>query len=165
MGIKAAGIVGKDASGIVTSLRKAYCDEWFAYYQYWVGARVIRGPSRAAAIKELVEHAEDELRHADMLAKRIIQLGGALVLKPEDWYAHAACGYAPPEDPFVRAVLAQNLTAERCAIGVYDGLIREVGGKDAATCDIITEILQDELEHEEDIEGLLYDLDALMKKG
>ncbi len=164
MGAKAAEIVGAGRDKIVESLRKAYCDEWFAYYQYWVGAKVIRGPARAAAAKELVEHAGDELRHAEMLAKRIIQLGGSPVLKPEDWYKLGVCGYASPEDPFVRSVLKQNLSGERCAIGVYDGLIKELKGVDAATAEMLTEILKDELEHEEDLEGLLSDLDELMKK-
>ena len=164
MGAKAAEIVGVDLNNLITSLKKAYCDEWLAYYQYWVGAKVIKGPSKAAAIKELLEHAGDELRHAEMLTKRIIQLGGSPVLKPEDWYRFAVCGYAVPEDPFVKSVLKQNLSAERCAIGVYDSLMKEVRNGDAATYDILTEILKDELDHEEDLEGLLYDLEELMKR-
>jgi len=164
MGAKAAEIVGVDLNNLITSLRKAYCDEWLAYYQYWVGAKVIKGPTKSAAIKEILEHAGDELRHAEMLTKRIIQLGGSPVLKPEDWYKFAVCGYASPEDPFVRSILKQNLAAERCAIGVYDNLIKEVKDKDAATADMLIEILEDELEHEEDLEGLLSDLEELMKR-
>jgi len=41
---------------------------------------------KEALITELTEHVADELRHADMLALRIIQLGGRPLLKPEDWY-------------------------------------------------------------------------------
>lgn len=163
MGKRTAEAAGVDLKSLLLSLKKAFSDEWLAYYQYWIGAKVIKGPMRAAAVKELLEHAADELRHAEMLAKRIAQLGGTPVLKPEDWYKFTVCGYAPPEDPFVKNILGQNLAAERCAIGVYDNLLKEIDGKDPATYDILTGIIRDEMEHEEDLEGLLYDFDELMR--
>jgi bacterioferritin len=47
------------------------------YYQYWLGAKVVKGPMKQSVIAELLQHAGDELRHADMVATRIIQLGGS----------------------------------------------------------------------------------------
>jgi len=38
---------------------------------------------KEAVIAELTQHAADELRHADMVTMRIIQLGGVPVSKPE----------------------------------------------------------------------------------
>jgi bacterioferritin len=42
----------------------------------WLGAKVVKGPMKEAVITELLQHAGDELRHAGMVAARIIQLGG-----------------------------------------------------------------------------------------
>jgi len=64
---------------------------------------------KGAVIAKLTEHAGDELRHADMLAERIIQLGGTPIIKPEDWYKMTNCGYDAPEDPHVRVILEQNI--------------------------------------------------------
>lgn len=43
----------------------------------------------------------DDLRHADMVAGRIIQLGGTPVTEPKKWYDVTSCGYDAPDDPFV----------------------------------------------------------------
>ncbi len=39
-----------------------------------------------AAIAELNQHATDELRHANMVAERILQLGGTPLLNPKEWF-------------------------------------------------------------------------------
>lgn len=164
MGKRGREIV-KDADRVVELLNKAYSDEWLAYYQYWVGAKVITGPMKDAVITELTQHAADELRHADMLTLRIIQLGGTPVLKPEDWYKHSNCGYAAPEDPYVRNVLDQNIAGERCAIDVYNKLLKETREADPVTYNMVLQILQDEVEHEEDLQALAEDLDEMVKRG
>ena len=75
MGTKGIEIVGMDVQQLIDLLNKAFADEWFAYYQYWLGAKVVKGPMKEAVIAELLQHAGDELRHAGMVAARIIQLG------------------------------------------------------------------------------------------
>ena len=69
-------IKGIEVGEIVRLLNRAYADEWLAYYQYYIEAKVIKGIMKDAAIAELNQHAADELRHADMVAQRILQLGG-----------------------------------------------------------------------------------------
>jgi len=98
---KGKEIVGVDVNELINLLNKALSDEWLAYYQYWVGAKVVKGMMKEAVIAELTQHAGDELRHAEMLAARILQLGGIPVLKPENWYKLTNCGYEAPEDPDV----------------------------------------------------------------
>lgn len=49
---------------LIAMLNKAYADEWLAYYQYWVGAKVAIGMPKEAVVAELIQHATDELRHA-----------------------------------------------------------------------------------------------------
>lgn len=158
MGTKARELVGANVKKMVTLLNKAFADEWLAYYQYWVGAKVARGQMRTAVTSELEEHAADELKHAGMLTERIIQLGGTPILKPEEWYKQTNCGYGAPEDPSVKTLLKQNVKGEQCAIDVYRNLAEEAKGTDAITYHLALEIMEDEVEHEEDLEALLEDM-------
>lgn len=163
MGTKGREIVGMDVNELIELLRKAFADEWFAYYQYWLGAKVVKGPMKDAVIAELVQHATDELTHADMVALRIIQLGGTPVAAPKEWYDLSNCGYDPPTDPFVRRILEQNIKGERCAIGVYQRLLEMTKDKDMVTHNMVLQILQQEIEHEEDLQALQEDLDLMME--
>ncbi len=163
MGTKGREIVDMDVAQLVKVLNKAFADEWLAYYQYWVGAKVIKGPMKEAVIAELTQHATDELRHADMLAMRILQLGGTPITKPEEWYKQTNCGYDAPDDPFVKKVLEQNIAGEQCAIMTYRKLLNLTMGKDPVTYNTVLQILQDEVEHEEDLQAEMEDLDTMLK--
>lgn len=164
MGTTGIKIVDMDVKQLVTLLNKAFSDEWLAYYQYWIGAKIVKGPMKEAVIAELIQHAADELRHADMLALRIIQLGGTPVTKPEDWYKNTNCGYDAPENPFVRDILDQNIKGEQCAIMTYKDLVNLTMSKDPVTYNVVLAILQDEVEHEEDLQALSEDLSMMLKK-
>lgn len=158
MGTKAREMVGADAKKIVALLNKAFADEWLAYYQYWVGAKIACGQMRGAVVAELEQHAQEELEHAKKLTERIIQLGGQPLLKPEDWYKQTNCGYDAPADPSVKVLLKQNIKGEQCAIETYEKLAEAVKGKDVITRYLALEIMKDEIEHEEDLEALLADM-------
>ncbi len=164
MGTKGIEIVGMDVKQLLEQLNRAFADEWLAYYQYWLGAKVVKGPMKEAVIAELMQHATDELRHADMIAARIIQLGGAPVTEPRKWYDVTSCGYEPPDDPFVETILRQNIQGERCAIDFYKRLLESTQGKDPVTYNIVLQILQDEVEHEEDLQSLHEDLELMLKR-
>ena len=159
--VKAAGI---KVSELVDLLNKAYADEWLAYYQYWLGAKVAAGIPKAEVIKELEEHATEELEHAGLLADRIIELGGTPVLEPKLWYEVANCRYAAPKDPDVRTLIEQNIKGEQCAIAVYYKLLEFTKDKDPITYELAREILADELEHEQDLEDLKRDFELFAKK-
>lgn len=165
MGTKGREIVGMDVDELIQLLNNAFADEWLAYYQYWLGAKVIKGPMKEAVIAELIQHAADELRHADMVAIRIIQLGGSPVAKPEDWYKYSTCGYESPDDPFVKAILDQNVKGEQCAIDVYKRLLEITMNKDHVTYNLALQILQDEVAHEEELQALLEDFETMMETG
>ena len=164
MGTKGIEIVGMDVQQLIDLLNKAFADEWFAYYQYWLGAKVVKGPMKEAVIAELLQHAGDELRHAGMVAARIIQLGGTPVTEPKKWYEVTSCGYDAPNDPFVETILKQNIQGERCAIGFYKRLLDATQGKDPVTYNIVLQILQDEVAHEEDLQSLSEDLELMLKR-
>lgn len=158
MGTKGREIVGLDVARLIELLNKAYADEWLAYYQYWIGAKVVKGRMKGQVVAELEEHAADELRHAGMILERILQLGGTPLLKPEDWYRVSNCGYDVPEDPHVESILEQNIKGEQCAIDVYNKLLEATRDKDPITYHMALEILEDEVEHEDDLQALLEDL-------
>jgi bacterioferritin len=164
MGTKGRAIVGVDVDKLVKMLNKALADEWLAYYQYWIGAKVAKGPMRGAVTAELEQHAGEELKHAEMLVTRIIQLGGTPILRPEDWYKMTNCGYDAPVDPAVKKLLEQNIKGEQCAIAVYQKMVDMLKDKDAITYNMAVSILADEVEHEEDLQAILEDL-SLMKGG
>jgi len=164
MGTKGRSIVGMDVKRVLELLNKAFADEWLAYYQYWLGAKVVSGPMKDAVIAELMEHAADELRHAEMVSGRIIQLGGTPLTSPKEWYEWTNCGYDAPEDPYVEKIIEQNIKGEQCAIEVYHSIIEEVGMKDLVTYNIAVQILEDEVEHEEDLQGLQEDLEAMLSR-
>ncbi|HOD12035.1 MAG TPA: ferritin-like domain-containing protein [Candidatus Omnitrophota bacterium] len=150
---------------LIKMLNKAYADEWLAYYQYWAGAKVAVGMPKEAVVAELTQHAADELRHAGMVADRIIQLGGTILLEPKDWYTHTNCGYDKPENPDVRVLLEQNIKGEQCAISVYKKIIDYTKDKDPVTYDIALQIMSDEIEHEEDLEAIRDDIKVMFSKS
>ena len=148
MGKKAIEISNLDIRQMIQYLNEALAEEWLAYYQYWVGARLMEGPMRSEIEPELV-------------VNRIIQLGGTSLLNPDQWKQFAKCDYEEPIDPYVETVLEQNLRGERCAIGRYQNLAAFAEGKDYATYQMAITILNDELEHEHDIEDWITDIERL----
>lgn len=155
---------GIEAQTVYELLNKAYCDEWLAYYQYFIEAKVVKGLMKDAAIAELTQHAADELRHATMVCDRIIQLGGTPALHPAEWLTNSNCGYDAPTDADVRKVLEQAIKGEQCAISVYSNILDITREKDIITYDMVSQILADEVEHEEDLQALFDDIEEFIEQ-
>ena len=151
-------IKGIEVSELIRLLNKAYADEWLAYYQYYIEEKVVKGIMKDAAIAELQQHAADELRHADMVAQRILQLGGTPLLSPKEWFTQTNCGYEEPKDFDVVAILEDAIKGEQCAISTYSQLAEMTREKDIVTYDLVSRILADEVEHEEDLTALHEDI-------
>ncbi len=164
MGTRGREIVDMDVKEVIGLLNKAFADEWLAHYQYWLGAKVVKGPMKDAVIAELLQHAADEMRHADMVANRIIQLGGTPVTTPAQWLKLSNCGYDAPDDAHVKTIIEQNIKGEQCAISVYKNIMEITDRKDPVTNNMVLQIMSDEVEHEEDLQGLQEDL-AVMLQG
>jgi bacterioferritin len=60
-------------------------------------------------------------------------------------------------------VLEQNIKGEQCAIKTYNSLLKKTRDKDPVTYNILLGILQMEVEHEEDLQALLEDVNIIMK--
>lgn len=165
MGSRGRQIVGIDVKKLLGMLNAAYASEWLAYYQYWLGARLVKGPMKDAIAAELTLHATEELNHATLLTGRIIQLGGTPVVDPKEWFALSPCAYDAPADPYVSVVLDQNIAGEQCAITVYNKLMKATKDKDMVTYNLALTILEQEVEHEEDLQSLKEDLELMVTRG
>ncbi|MDX9695790.1 MAG: ferritin-like domain-containing protein [Bacteroidales bacterium] len=158
MGKQAIKVASVDVKKLIKMLNAALSEEWLAYYQYWIGARLMEGPMRSEVEPELLLHADQELNHAVLVANRIIQLGGTPVINPKDWTKLARCAYDEPSDPYIEVILDQNLKGERCAIQRYQEIADFTAGKDHSTHQMAVQIMNEELEHENDIESWITDI-------
>lgn len=151
-------IKGIEVQELIEVLNRAYADEWLAYYQYFIESKVVKGIMKDAAIAELDQHAADELRHANLVADRISQLGGTPLLHPKEWLKYSNCQYETPNNFDVVAILQDAIKGEQCAIETYSGILELTRDKDIVTYDIVSQILADEVEHEEDLQALHDDI-------
>ena len=165
MGTRGREIIGMDVNELLKMLNAAFASEWLAYYQYWLGAKLIKGPMKDAIAAELTLHATEELNHANLLAGRIIQLGGTPVTDPRQWFPLSPCAYDAPEDPYVSVLLDQNISGEQCAISTYKSLMDATKDKDMVTYNLALTILEQEVEHEEDLQSLREDLELMVQRG
>ena len=153
-----------DLQALIGQLNAALSEEWLAFYQYWIGARVVEGAMRSDVQREFEEHAMEEFTHAKMIADRIIQLEGTPVLDPSQWNTLARCKYTAPLNCDVLSVLKQNIAAERCAIIRYEEIATYCNNVDYTTCDIAKRIMAEEEEHEQDLQDLQRDVEWMLKE-
>jgi bacterioferritin len=165
MGTRGREIIGMDVDQLLQLLNQAYSSEWLAYYQYWLGAKLIKGPMKDAVAAELTLHATEELNHAQLLSNRIIQLGGTPATNPRRWFELSPCAYDAPDDPYVSVLLDQNIAGEQCAISTYKALMDTTKDKDMVTYNLALTILEQEVEHEEDLQSLKEDLELMVLRA
>lgn len=105
---------------------------------------------------EFIEHADQEAKHADMLAERINQLGGDPVFEPRDVAAAVDKMRLELGDPqTLEEMVKYNYEVERRQIVEYTRLIREVGFHDPTTRRILEDILMDTEHHAAELGDLL----------
>ena len=116
-----------------------------------------KGMSSPAIAEEFLVHANEETEHADMIAERIVQLGGEPDFNPKSLLDRSHAEYDQSLD--LKAMIRANLVAERVAIEAYTQTIRLIGDKDSTTRRMIEHILSQEQEHAEELSDWL-DLDG-----
>ena len=146
----------KTVEEIVHQLRRAYCDEWLAFIQYWTAAQVVKGFTRTSTACELMEHANEELEHARMLADRIQELCGEIPVSPQEIIENCNCAFVAPTDPCAYRIMCQSIASERCAIR----MLKMIGDCDPVTSHLVLEILEDEVDHEFEFRQIKEDIDA-----
>ena len=97
--------------------------------------------------------------HGEELANRISDLGGDPLVHPAEWEKSANAPFTPPRKSRADAggMVADQLKAEAGAIQAYTRLARLTFGKDPVAYALATELLKDEVRHEEFLENLLAD--------
>jgi len=103
--------------------------------------------------REFLEHAQEEQAHADMVADRIVQLGGNPDLNPQGLHTRAHAEYKESGD--LEEMIREDLAAERVAITTYSEIIRWLGDDDPTSRRMMEEILAKEEEHADDLATLL----------
>jgi bacterioferritin len=111
------------------------------------------GPTSKGIAEEFLEHAVEEEGHADRIAQRITQLGGAPNFNPEGMLARSHSEYV--EGVTLVDMVKENLVAERIAVESYGEIIRYLGDRDPTTRRLLEEILATEEEHAEDLSTLM----------
>jgi bacterioferritin len=87
------------------------------------------------------------------------------VTEPKQWLEQSPCKYDAPDDTYVAVLLDQNIAGEQCAISVYKQLMDTTKDKDVVTYNLALTILEQEVEHEEDLQSLKEDLDLMVERG
>ena len=142
-------------TGIVDDLRRAYCDEWLAYYLYAFMAATVSG-NLYPQLKEMLEGiSKAEYEHSQELADMIVKLGGAIPSDPMDLEDGANNSVIIPDSPLdLDCVLEAVAKSEAGAILVYNELARKTKDTDIATYQLVAHILAEEIDHEEQFENL-----------
>jgi bacterioferritin len=102
---------------------------------------------------ELLQHANEELAHADLLAERITQLGGQADFAPQTLTSRSATEYLVSES--LRGMLTEDLVAERIAVETYGSIVRFIGDKDPTTRRMLEGILAQEEDHADELADFL----------
>jgi len=138
---------------VVCLLNEALATEIACMLRYRRHYFLMRESLSEAEKGELLDRANEEQLHADMLAERIVQLGGVPDLSPLSICDMELAGLVDSETP--RDMLREELAAERMAVEVYAGIIQYVGEEDAITRCLLEEILANEKEHAGELTRML----------
>jgi bacterioferritin len=110
-----------------------------------------------AVAAEFLEHANEEQGHADLIAARIVQLGGSPDFDPQGLATRSHSEYA--EGNSLVDMIREDLVAERIAVDSYGEMVRYIGDADPTTRRMLEGILATEEEHADDLANLLDTLD------
>ena len=145
-----------DRSVVLKLLNEALATEIVCVLRYRRHYFMATGIHSQAVAGEFMEHAQQEQAHADKIAERIRQLGGAPDFNPEGLLSRSHAQYA--EGSSLIDMIKEDLIAERIAIDSYREMIAYLADEDPTTRRMLEEILAKEEEHADDLANLLEDL-------
>jgi bacterioferritin len=135
--------------GLIKLLNDTLATELVCVLRYKRHHYTAHGLASPRIAEEFAVHADEEMTHADRLAKRIVQLGGEPDFAPDTLTARS---HAPYDDSAaLKAMIQSNLSAERVAIESYTQLVRLTGERDPTTRRLLEDILADEQKHAEEL--------------
>jgi bacterioferritin len=147
---------GADRDEVIHLLNQALATEVVCYLRYKRHYFMADGIHADPVAAEFLEHATQEQQHADQIAQRIVQLGGAPDFSPEGPAERSHAQYV--EGTSLKEMIRENLVAERIAIDSYREMAQYIGEKDPTTRRLMEEILATEEEHADDLVSLMHGL-------
>ena len=138
---------------IVKLLNDALATELVCVLRYKRHYFTAHGLASPRIAEEFLEHANEETAHGDLIAERIVQLGGEPDFSPNSLLERSHADYDESTD--LKDMVRANLVAERVAIEAYRQMITLIGDKDPSTRRMLEGILHAEEEHAEDLSDML----------
>ena len=144
---------GANREKVLQLLNDSLATELVCVLRYRHDYFMARGFGSKNAADEFLEHANEELEHADRIAERIVQLGGEPNFEPSSLISRSHSEYRTGRT--LAEAIRENLVAERIAIDSYREIIQYIGDSDPTTRRLMEEILETEEEHADDLADLL----------
>src|SRR3954453_3906104 len=108
---------GADLPRVIQVLNEALATEIVCVLRYKRHYYTASGIHAGTVAAEFLEHAAEEQQHADLLAERIVQLGGEPDLDPDTLSTRSHAEYDASSD--LLEMIKEDLIAERVAIASY----------------------------------------------
>jgi bacterioferritin len=147
---------GADRHKVVSVLNEALATELVCVLRYKRHYFMATGLNAGPVAQEFLQHANEEMDHADQIALRITQLQGEPNFDPEGITSRSHAEYV--EGDSLVDMIREDLVAERIAIESYAEIARWLGDKDPTTRRLMESILAVEEEHADDLVNLLSEL-------
>ena len=145
-----------DLDQAIDVLNKVLASEIVCVLRYKRHFYMATGINAEPVAQEFLQHANDEQLHADQVAMRITQLGGAPNFDPEGLLTRSVAEYKPGDS--LLDMIKEDLLAERVVVMWYAEIIRWFGDNDSTTRRLMEELLAKEEEHADDLADLLEEL-------
>ena len=142
-----------DREAVIQLLNEALATELVCVLRYKRHYFMAKGIHSESVKPEFLQHANEEMAHADRIAKRITELGGEPNFSPDGLSSRSHAEYMPGDS--LISMIKEDLIAERIAIESYRELVAYLGNNDPTTQRMIKEILAMEEEHADDMASLL----------
>ena len=145
-----------DLKTAIKILNEALATEIVCVLRYKRHYYMATGIHSEAVAAEFLQHANEEQGHADEIAARIVQLGGAPDLNPDGLTSRSHAEYVEGET--LLDMITEDLVAERIAIDSYREMIKYFGTDDSTSRRMLEGILAMEEEHADDLVSMLGEL-------
>jgi len=142
-----------DRETVCKILNEALATELVCVLRYRRHYYMAKGVLAQSIKEEFLEHAKEEQEHADQIAERIVQLGGAPDFSPDGLATRSHAEYV--EGTTLVDMIKEDLVAERIAIESYTEIVHYLGDKDPTTRRIMEQILAKEEEHADELNDML----------
>jgi bacterioferritin len=147
-----------DRETVIKLLNEALATELVCVLRYKRHYFMASGIHAQSVAQEFMEHANDEMEHADSIAQRIVQLGGEPDFAPQELASRSHAEYV--EGNSLTDMLREDLVAERIAIDSYREMVGYFGDRDPTSRRLMEEVLAVEEDHANDLADLLAGLDG-----